>query len=669
MKKIKTRQRHRIILLFGILVFAGLHACTNTQVSEGDMVQNKAASKINKISSKPHARYWWFASMMQKEDIAYNLEWLKRNGFGGVEIAWVYSLKAKSGQAGKDTTARQQWLSPEWQDIVEFTIRYADSIGLVCDLTMGTLWPFGDSYVQYEDASQRYGEKERQLIKLSWESPKNGYVVDHIQPKSYLNYFNRILDSFPQPGIKLPQAYFIDSWEVKTDKLWTDGFDTDFEQRYAYDIKPYMNGLFDEMNKAILYDYRKLISDKVIRFYSDYDSILNKNNLLSRGQCSGAPCNIISAYAQLDIPEGESMLYEPEYNSIPASAALLSQKDMVSAESFTCLYGWPRNYMSEEQTADLKLVADALFANGVNKIIWHGKAHNPKNQDSINFYATVHLGDKGSLAKELPGFNHYLTGVSSIMRQGKSYSDVAVYLPTEDAWINGIMPKEKQFIWAKEYYEMRYVYFPQEVAGYHPIWINSEFLNKAVWEDGFLSVGDAKFSSLYVDAQYLDYQVLKRITKLASAGLPVTLKRFPIEAGTIQHNDWDTMLNQLQNLANVKTSFSPQTAPLVESDTALLYWARQKNETLYLFFAHPKSKGLKFPLSYGQSFSSDTIKIPVTLNYRDKAYPLNLTFYPYQSLMYKIENGAIEQVDISYTPKIPVVKKLADNFVAPWLVK
>ena len=75
------------------------------------------------------------------------------------------------------------------------------------------------------------------------------------------------------------------------------------------------------------------------------------------------------------------------------------------------------------------------------------------------------------------------------MSQGKTYSDVAVYLPTEDAWIKGIMPKEQQFIWAHEYYEMRYIYFPDEVAGHHPIWINYEFLKKAIWDNGLCGFG------------------------------------------------------------------------------------------------------------------------------------------------------------------------------------
>ncbi len=57
-------------------------------------------------------------------------------------------------------TPRQEWLSRDWNKIVESAICYADSIGLGCDLTFGTLWPFGDSYVPFEEATQRYGDPE-----------------------------------------------------------------------------------------------------------------------------------------------------------------------------------------------------------------------------------------------------------------------------------------------------------------------------------------------------------------------------------------------------------------------------------------------------------------------------------------------------------------------------
>lgn len=67
----------------------------------------------------------------------------------------------------------------------------------------------------------------------------------------------------------------------------------------------------------------------------------------SRGQCSGSPTDLISAYATLDVPESEAMLYEPSYSRIAASAAALAGHNRVTSETFTCLYGFPREHMRE----------------------------------------------------------------------------------------------------------------------------------------------------------------------------------------------------------------------------------------------------------------------------------------------------------------------------------
>jgi hypothetical protein len=309
------------ILMTTMIVLSCDHSPSTTENSSPDFT----------LGRRPYARYWWFASMIKKEDVRYNLNWLKDNGFGGVELAWVYPLN-RLDPNDTNYTPRQEWLSDEWSDIVQYTIEYADSIGLGCDLTFGTLWPFGDTYVTFDQATQRYGEPGwRQQIIYSWQHPKTGYVVDHLTSGNYLPYFDRMLKAFPRPETKIPQCYFIDSWEVETEKLWCNGFDEDFQESYGYDISPLMDSIYDPDYHEQLYDYMSLVSEKVLRFYSDYDSAVNSVGILSRGQVSGAPCDLISGYALLDVPEGESMLFEPEFCAIPASAALLSGKKYVSS--------------------------------------------------------------------------------------------------------------------------------------------------------------------------------------------------------------------------------------------------------------------------------------------------------------------------------------------------
>jgi hypothetical protein len=392
--------------------------------------------------------------------------------------------------------------------------------------------------------------------------------------------------------------------------------------------------------------------------------ILNSKGILSRGQCSGAPADIIDAYSQLDIPEGESLLYEPEYNSIPASAALLNNKDVVTAETFTCIYGWPRDYIREEQTADLKLLADALFANGVNHIIWHGKAHNHENTDSTNFYASVHLGDDGNLSEELEEFNQYLTKVSSFMKKGKTYSRAGVYLPQEDAWMKGIMPKEKQFKWAWGWYEMRYIYFPEEMRPFSPTWFNKTFLKNAKVVNKKLTNGNTEYDFIYIDTEYLDIEGMTDLLRISKQGFPVIFKNSTKDPEN--HDNYSELFSELKNLPNVNIEISNEFKPVVETKE-LHYWCREYKGNLYIFFSNPKSQNIKFPMDYGQSFETDTSEYNIKVNYIN-SYEYELKFEPYQSKLIVVNSDGIEEIDISFTPKTPKMKKRPDDFEAPWLV-
>ena len=433
-------------------------------------------------------------------------------------------------------------------------------------------------------------------------------------------------------------------------------------KRYGYQIAEYADSLYSnsEPFRSVRYDYMKLISEYVIEeFYKPFTNLSHDLGAFSRVQCSGAPCDIISAYSVIDVPESEALLFEPAYSNIVASSASLTGKKVVSSETFTCLYGWPRIHLSEEQTADLKLLVDALFANGVNQVFWHGKPYNKAGTDTTRFYASVHVGSSGSLAAEIPAFNKYMEKVSSVMREGITYSDVAVYLPVEDSWIAGELPLEQQFIWAWGEYEQRYTYLPEELKGYRPLWINSEFLQKAEYADGLLKIGDCAFRALYIDVKYLDINALKSILELAKKGFQVCIKQLPNEPGFVKSGEkYKTLIDELLKCENVKSKWNEikNVKQFIFGNLDFDYWCRETSDSLYIFFANPKSKNLTFPLEYGQSFNDKKYSYVVVINYGRNEIPLKLEFEPYQSLLVKIDKmGKAGFVDINFVPKTPVV--------------
>lgn len=662
-----------LLVIAFFLVFAKTSQSQNLFTNKNIDVSDRIEYYKN---SKPLTRWWWFASVIDGESVRDNLSWLKNNGFGGVEIAWVYPLNRMK----KDTvnyTPRQEWLSGEWSDVVAYTKKCADSLGLSCDFTFGTLWPFGDSKVPFDEAAMNMTDKNRrQEITASWEYPKKGFVIDHLNRKAFYNYAERIGSALVPALNGGKSGLFCDSWEVETRYLTTQKFEDAFFKAYGYKIGDYIDSLYSKSEKysEIRYDYMRLLSEFVIEeFYKPYTDECHKLGAFSRVQCSGAPCDILSAYATVDVPESEALLFEPAFSNIVLSSAALTGKRIVTSETFTCLYGWPGIRLGEEQTADLKLLADALFANGVNQIIWHGKPFNPAGYDTVKFYASVHVGSSGNLAPEIPAFNKYMEKVSSYMKKGVAYSDVAVYLPVEDGYVNGDLPKEKQFIWAWGEYEQRYTYLPEELKGYSPLWINGEFLEKAKYENGYLRVGGCAFKALYVDVKWMDYNSLKAIVRLAQDGLPVFFKNIPLEPGLGKSDGkYQALIYRLKNFKNFRTGTEEikYIKPLIEGVNIPDYKCRQTNEGLYVFFANPKSEKLKFPLEYGQSFSEKTVTRDVIINTGEKTVPVTLNFAPYQSLLLRIgKNGETEFIDIKFVPKTPLVIPRVKPEKERWEVK
>ena len=599
--------------------------------------------------SRPYTRWWWFSGEIREEDVRHQLDWLKENNFGGVEIAWVYALP--------DAKPGTKWLSDEWSGIVAFAKSYAAELGLGCDFTFGTLWPFGGSIVAQEDASRVCGDFSEQRLRKSWEARESpqGYILNHLDRGALERYSEKMGGALEKALAGRTSALFCDSWEVATENLWAEGFEKRFREEYGYDITEHMPNL--DGNPDARYDYRKLIAKYVLEeFYKPYTEICNKLGGISRVQCHGAPTDLVAAYAAADVPESEAILFDPHFSSFASSAAAIEGKTIVSAEAFTCLYGWkpgpgPAPHIKRENAADIKLLADGLFANGVNMIVWHGMPYNPPGGNN-EFYASVHVGPDGAFAGELPALNAYMEKVSDFLRRGRRYTDIAVYLPLEDNLMKNLLPEEMRRPSAHYHWELQYQRFPEELSGHHPTWVTGHFLTDAKYANGKLNVGEAEFTLLYIDVEWLDSESLDCILHLAEQGLPVCVRRKPEQPGFRKNEDYEERLEKLFALENVKSMLS-EAAPLIDGNHIPEFQCRIDGGEMIFFFANPKSKELKYPMKYGQSYQEEDFRKIITLNAFGKEREIELVFEPYQSLLLRISRDATDFENIIHIPESP----------------
>ena len=654
-----TMKKHLFPLMLLFVAATTIFSCNPP--SQGD---DSSDDKLY-ASSKPYTRWWWFSSEIDKNDVRDQLIWLKDHDFGGVEIAWIYPMFLDS------TTVHPDFLSPEWSEPVVYAKHVADSLGLGCDYTYGTLWPFNDVDLPAGDETRNFFDSvEVAKRPLTWDHPKVARILNHLDKKAFSRYASKMNKALNEAYKGKKPGIFVDSWEVETEYAWTPGFDKTFMAEHGYDILPYMQQrtLLDKGNEDALYDYMHTLSGYVMReFYQPFAENATRVGAFSRAQCGGAPTDLLTAFTLVNVPETEAILYEPSFSKITASAAALADKEVVTAETFTCAYGWTglryKNgrgqspHQGREQIADLKLICDALFANGTNQIIWHGFPFNKVGKSDNYFYTTcqVSTDEKNNLSGEpIAAFNRYMTKVSQLMRKGKNFSEMAVYMPLEDSWLGGKYPKEitDQMAWALGYYEMRYIDTPKEMKGYQPLWVNEHFLSTAEYKDGLLHCGSTTFKSLYVDVKYMEFGALQSILRLAKQGLPVILKRMPVEPGRNKHSEYAEMLKELTGLSTVSNDSSKLLGkPLIDGVDLPDFWCREDGNVYYIFFANPLTQTIKYPLEYGYAFIDLGSERQITIHHHGKSEPFTLKFRPMESLMLKIDAEGIHPIDLGFIPQ------------------
>src|SRR5580704_2320906 len=135
-------------VLPGVLAPAPVAAQALGQVSSP--AELRAGFATPPDDSKPMMRWWWFGPAVEKNELARELRAMKAGGIGGVEIQPVYALEL-------DDPAKNfrnlPYLSKDFLSMVSFAAQTAHDLGMRVNLTLGSGWPYGGSYVPVSDAA------------------------------------------------------------------------------------------------------------------------------------------------------------------------------------------------------------------------------------------------------------------------------------------------------------------------------------------------------------------------------------------------------------------------------------------------------------------------------------------------------------------------------------
>ena len=86
--------------------------------------------------------------------------------------------------------------------------------------------------------------------------------------------------------------------------------------------------------------------------------------------------------------------------------------------------------------------------------------------------------------------------------------------------------------------------------------------------------------------------------------------------------------------------------PLVDGDDLPDFWARQAGDNLILFFAHPGTRHVRYPMERGQADRLESTRRGITIHAHGRAHKLDLSFPHNQSLLLKVTPESLFAIDI-----------------------
>jgi hypothetical protein len=433
-------------LALSLLLGAAVHAAEPATSAWPDATQ----------TTKPWTRWWWPGSAVDHQGLAAQLRQFANAGIGGVEITPIYGVR---GAENRDI----EFLSPDWVEMLAYTVGEARRLRLGVDMATGTGWPFGGPGVSVAQGSSTLALVDGGLagkptsMKVKRAAPGGeGLVLDPYSTDaldSYLARFDKALKPLPPGSLR---GQFHDSFEYYN-AGWSPTLPQEFAKLNGYDIQAHARELAGEAPLdadklgRLKGDYRRTLAKMHLDYVNAWVSWSHRRGFNARNQAHGAPGNLLDLYAAADIPETESYGMTPlpipglraaadDVNPDPdpsqnliarfaSSAAHVAGKPLASSETLT----WLRENFREAPWA-AKPQLDRLFAAGINHIFYHGASYTPADAawPGWYFYASTQLSPNNPLWQDFGAMNTYVARVQSILQAGRPDNDVLLYWSFDD---------------------------------------------------------------------------------------------------------------------------------------------------------------------------------------------------------------------------------------------
>ena len=134
----------------GILVGNTVLGQFNEGLLDQDLEKLYVGFKNPPVESRLFVRWWWNGNRLSKEEILRELDVLKNAGIGGVEINPIAFPGDTDGLNYKPLTIFED----DWLNMLQVALEGAKKRGMICDMIVGSGWPFGGEFLNKQEQSQ-----------------------------------------------------------------------------------------------------------------------------------------------------------------------------------------------------------------------------------------------------------------------------------------------------------------------------------------------------------------------------------------------------------------------------------------------------------------------------------------------------------------------------------
>ncbi|MCF0042275.1 glycosyl hydrolase [Dyadobacter fanqingshengii] len=608
---------------------------------------NGALANAQAIStSKPWTFWWWMGSAVNKKDITVQLEYFQKSGVGGVHIIPIYEVKGYESQS-------VPFLTPQWLDLVQHTVREGKRLDLGVDLTTGTGWPFGGPNVTPELGAKNMTVKNNELSiqptkqKVKRAAPGGeGLVLDPFHATAMSRYLTRFDSAFARKK-DLPRSMYNDSYEAYGAN-WTDDFLEEFKKRRGYELGENLALLTDSTGKAgselVRIDYHQTLSELLReRYAKPWTDWNTKHGFLTRYQAHGSPGNLLDLYDAADIPETESfgtsrfsipgLRIDPDYSidqfgtpdplamKFASSAAHFSGKKLVSSETGT----WLANHF-KVSLSQVKPQIDELFTAGINHIFYHGSTYSPVQEPYPGwlFYASTNFGSTSHFAEHFSLLNKYVQRCQELLQNSKSDNDVLVYFPIHDLWATKAKSSGNVHLLEVHHVDRWLLDLPfgkltQQLwkKGFGFDYVSDLQLSRLKLDgNGNLTSGNAVYKSLIIPVStYMPEETLNELQRLAAKGAKIIFQNHFPEKATGYSTGPEKQSSFLDELTKLKKEKNVRVSDDFEKELIASGALRESFAEEGLTFIRKKTqdnKRLYFVANLGDHFKEGWVKVNIT---------------------------------------------------------